>query len=194
MCKSYLFFKQKTAYEIPKRDWSSDVCSSDLTPRLRLEAQQAELDRQGFEMRFDIAVDARAIAFQNREFVFGEEGQRRDGRAAYAEEAEEIIEIRQGLSTEVDGKIAGKPPVAENLRGAPAQRAAVELHLPEPLLRVQISLREKEIAYVFGVNVRNAVRCPGDFYGGFKTGEKNLAAIAGRARAQPATQQRNEKR
>ena len=25
-----IFFKQKTAYEIPKRDWSSDVCSSDL--------------------------------------------------------------------------------------------------------------------------------------------------------------------
>ena len=25
-----VFFKQKTAYEIPKRDWSSDVCSSDL--------------------------------------------------------------------------------------------------------------------------------------------------------------------
>jgi len=24
------FFKQKTAYQIPKRDWSSDVCSSDL--------------------------------------------------------------------------------------------------------------------------------------------------------------------
>src|ERR1043166_2785186 len=28
-----LFFKQKTAYEIPKRDWSSDVCSSDLLAR-----------------------------------------------------------------------------------------------------------------------------------------------------------------
>src|ERR1043166_4516324 len=27
------FFKQKTAYEIPKRDWSSDVCSSDLHQR-----------------------------------------------------------------------------------------------------------------------------------------------------------------
>src|ERR1043166_1812165 len=26
----HFFFKQKTAYEIPKRDWSSDVCSSDL--------------------------------------------------------------------------------------------------------------------------------------------------------------------
>src|ERR1043166_10154302 len=29
-CHLFLFFKQKTAYEIPKRDWSSDVCSSDL--------------------------------------------------------------------------------------------------------------------------------------------------------------------
>ena len=26
------FFKQKTAYEMCGRDWSSDVCSSDLTP------------------------------------------------------------------------------------------------------------------------------------------------------------------
>ena len=25
------FFKQKTAYEIKECDWSSDVCSSDLT-------------------------------------------------------------------------------------------------------------------------------------------------------------------
>src|ERR1043166_9898359 len=29
----FFFYKQKTAYEIPKRDWSSDVCSSDLTHR-----------------------------------------------------------------------------------------------------------------------------------------------------------------
>src|SRR5216110_309776 len=27
---SFFFFKQKTAYEISSRDWSSDVCSSDL--------------------------------------------------------------------------------------------------------------------------------------------------------------------
>ena len=26
----FFFFKQKTAYEIVVRDWSSDVCSSDL--------------------------------------------------------------------------------------------------------------------------------------------------------------------
>src|SRR5216110_717810 len=28
----FFFFKQKTAYEISSRDWSSDVCSSDLRP------------------------------------------------------------------------------------------------------------------------------------------------------------------
>src|SRR5213080_5427347 len=36
----FFFFKQKTAYEIPLCDWSSDVCSSDLgddTPRSRPE-------------------------------------------------------------------------------------------------------------------------------------------------------------
>src|SRR5881227_2531816 len=30
----FFFFKQKTAYEITVRDWSSDVCSSDLSGRL----------------------------------------------------------------------------------------------------------------------------------------------------------------
>src|SRR6188508_1207961 len=29
-CCSFLFFKQKTAYEMAQCDWSSDVCSSDL--------------------------------------------------------------------------------------------------------------------------------------------------------------------
>src|SRR3546814_14611429 len=29
---SFFFFKQKTAYEMRISDWSSDVCSSDLTP------------------------------------------------------------------------------------------------------------------------------------------------------------------
>ena len=35
--KKNLYFKQKTAYEIPKREWSSDVCSSDLLRRKRRE-------------------------------------------------------------------------------------------------------------------------------------------------------------
>src|SRR3546814_5861280 len=30
-CSLFFFFKQKTAYEMRISDWSSDVCSSDLT-------------------------------------------------------------------------------------------------------------------------------------------------------------------
>ena len=30
LCFLFFFFKQKTAYEMCGRDWSSDVCSSDL--------------------------------------------------------------------------------------------------------------------------------------------------------------------
>src|SRR3546814_1432067 len=33
----FLFFKQKTAYEMRISDWSSDVCSSDLIPRCAAE-------------------------------------------------------------------------------------------------------------------------------------------------------------
>src|SRR3546814_5155396 len=33
-CRMFFFFKQKTAYEMRISDWSSDVCSSDLTSTL----------------------------------------------------------------------------------------------------------------------------------------------------------------
>ena len=36
MCVVFFFFKQKTAYEIVSRDWSSDVCSSDLIMQIQL--------------------------------------------------------------------------------------------------------------------------------------------------------------
>src|SRR5581483_1171233 len=107
---------------------------------------------------------------------------------AHPDEAEEIVEIRQPLVAEVGGKITGKAPVAENLGGASAERAAVDLHLPEALLRVQISLREKEVAYVLCINVWNAVPCPGNSYFGLKSGERNLAGVPRRAGAQPAAQ------
>src|SRR5213080_3466001 len=35
----FFFFKQKTAYEIPLCDWSSDVCSSDLGREIRAAAR-----------------------------------------------------------------------------------------------------------------------------------------------------------
>ena len=37
-----LFSKQKTAYEIVYRDWSSDVCSSDLCMKVKSESEVAQ--------------------------------------------------------------------------------------------------------------------------------------------------------
>src|SRR3546814_2782045 len=38
----FFFFKQKTAYEMRISDWSSDVCSSDLSP-IQSAAEQGEI-------------------------------------------------------------------------------------------------------------------------------------------------------
>src|SRR3546814_7752778 len=40
-CLVFFFFKQKTAYEMRISDWSSDVCSSDLTYRGEVTLRQA---------------------------------------------------------------------------------------------------------------------------------------------------------
>src|SRR3546814_8048811 len=57
ICFLFFFFKQKTAYEMRISDWSSDVCSSDLTacpasshlerPRERRAASQEKLSSGG---------------------------------------------------------------------------------------------------------------------------------------------------
>src|SRR3546814_7608248 len=41
-CGCFVFFKQKTAYEMRISDWSSDVCSSDLPHLLRLGIEQGQ--------------------------------------------------------------------------------------------------------------------------------------------------------
>ena len=47
MCLFFFFFKQKTAYEIGTGDWSSDVCSSDLTGTGSLQRGGAPKQRPG---------------------------------------------------------------------------------------------------------------------------------------------------
>src|SRR3546814_7845734 len=42
-CVVFLFFKQKTAYELRISDWSSDVCSSDLYPKQRALCQAGKV-------------------------------------------------------------------------------------------------------------------------------------------------------
>src|SRR5216110_1841052 len=54
----FFFFKQKTAYEISSRDWSSDVCSSDLLFR-----RQAALDDDHLlAYARELALDAERVA------------------------------------------------------------------------------------------------------------------------------------
>src|SRR3546814_3987055 len=40
VCCFFFFFKQKTAYEMRISDWSSDVCSSDLLVRHRVDGER----------------------------------------------------------------------------------------------------------------------------------------------------------
>src|SRR3546814_10201320 len=47
----FFFFKQKTAYEMRISDWSSDVCSSDLIPFLRVAREQTVLARLALRLR-----------------------------------------------------------------------------------------------------------------------------------------------
>src|SRR3546814_4338418 len=42
----FLFFKQKTAYEMRISDWSSDVCSSDLGAAITELKREGKLDRE----------------------------------------------------------------------------------------------------------------------------------------------------
>src|SRR3546814_4349379 len=49
MC-SFLFFKQKTAYEMRISDWSSDVCSSDLKYRARFGKAPYRLSTLGYDV------------------------------------------------------------------------------------------------------------------------------------------------
>src|SRR5213080_2108892 len=47
---TFFFFKQKTAYDIPLCDWSSDVCSSDLSQDFTTHRCSANFASTGFGM------------------------------------------------------------------------------------------------------------------------------------------------
>src|SRR3546814_10622145 len=58
----FVFFKQKTAYEMRISDWSSDVCSSDLTERAHLKMIIDALARRDPETVAFIAADMEVMA------------------------------------------------------------------------------------------------------------------------------------
>src|SRR3546814_1664856 len=51
LCVFFFFFKQKTAYEMRISDWSSDVCSSDLSREILQQSRDLEAIRGGCAKR-----------------------------------------------------------------------------------------------------------------------------------------------
>src|SRR3546814_13110389 len=62
---SFLFFKQKTAYEMRISDWSSDVCSSDLNGEIyNFRELRAELEDRGHRFRTSGATEVIIAAWR----------------------------------------------------------------------------------------------------------------------------------
>src|SRR3546814_10496926 len=70
MCGVFFFFKQKTAYEMRISDWSSDVCSSDLTligayPDYYLRATLEAWSKSGMSVFSPAAIKEYSRAFRD---------------------------------------------------------------------------------------------------------------------------------
>src|SRR3546814_2558488 len=61
----FFFFKQKTAYEMRISDWSSDVCSSDLTGGMPM---NTEVHSAGYTLKGDIMLSNRDTLRLGSEF------------------------------------------------------------------------------------------------------------------------------
>ena len=61
------FFKQKPAYELEARDWSLDVCSSDLGEREREKERERERETESLKSRLKSYLFSRAFGMK---FIF----------------------------------------------------------------------------------------------------------------------------
>src|SRR3546814_14334480 len=118
--RDFVFFKQKTAYEVRISDWSSDVCSSDLL----------ELQRQRTGALGEEGVDAFRIGLQGRLGFAGEVLEIGLGELAEAEGAEKAIEAQRRLPHHL-GEAAGGG-------------AAHEINLPQAILGMDEAERRSE--------------------------------------------------
>src|SRR3546814_7860524 len=108
----FLFFKQKTAYEMRISDWSSDVCSSDLRTPPRRDARGDAA--RGFFGHASRIVRARP---RRRPFLLSEHG-RREGRLSGRDAREDRGGHRAAWRTD--------PSCAERRGGGEARRALAD--------------------------------------------------------------------
>src|SRR3546814_15555245 len=79
MCNSFFFFKQKTAYEMRISDWSSDVCSSDLSQVVAEPDDVAMLPAAIIEVMLPIVVAKDELVDRLRAIVEGIDQRLADG-------------------------------------------------------------------------------------------------------------------
>ena len=91
-CFFFFFFKQKTAYEIVSRDWSSDVCSSDLVFVINLPGE----DENRTTVSIDGLVQLQYFEYKNRLIPYGLLG----AGAVFEENADMNLQIPIGRSEE----------------------------------------------------------------------------------------------
>src|SRR5213075_1003512 len=104
----FFFFKQKTAYEITRRDWSSDVCSSDLRDVLRLYKR----------MVYDLQIAQDVSAFESSSWLGSEFIIIATARSGHT------LDELAGVIDEEIKKLADQPPTAREVQRAVNQYEA----------------------------------------------------------------------
>src|SRR3546814_5003029 len=126
----FFFFKQKTAYEMRISDWSSDVCSSDLRPRM-LRALGMEIPGRREQRE---AGDLAPSALRQGERQETAHAISQDGDGPSAGRVEDDVQCRLEPARDVVGQVEAplrlprRIPVdeewPETLVGEPAEKAA----------------------------------------------------------------------
>src|ERR1043166_3581691 len=88
----FFFFKQKTAYEIPKRDWSSDVCSSDLLPE-----QEFLRSLDAFPLEYGEIIRTHTTVYGNDPFTNVSISRDDLRRACETQVKSHLVHLRQGF-------------------------------------------------------------------------------------------------
>src|SRR3546814_8787782 len=101
----YFFYKQKTAYELRISDWSSDVCSSDLTLAVQAVVEHGDHLVFAVEAGVDVHERAQSVQAQHREALLGERAEIA-ARALHPPELDRLARHRVGVGA-LGGGVAG---------------------------------------------------------------------------------------
>ncbi len=137
-------------------------------PRLRLDPQRDQLGRQRPPARAQPRIHTRRVGLELTARLRRQHRLLRARGAPQADRAEESVRVGQ----------AG----AHHLRQPPLRHPPEQLHLPQPVLRVHVALREEQVRRRFRPHVRHAQRVPPHVHGCLQSRQRR-AAIDLRPRA-----------